>query len=402
MNGSYDAALYIHIPFCSRKCDYCDFYSITDYSCSADAVRQIGRQIESDKNAYGIRFFNTVYIGGGTPGSLAPELLASLLDRIREVHKDSLPSEVTLECNPENINDNSIKIWKDAGVNRISLGVQTFQDRFLGRAGRNSSRSSILKAIDSLKKFEGISLSLDLIQGLPGMNREDQLADLKEALEFGPDHISWYTLTLEEGTPLADEWNKRQSVSLKPEESERIWLEGCRMLEEAGYGRYEVSNFARPGKSSLHNRAYWEMRPYLGCGPGAVSMILNEKGEVERHRIRPDVVSYAEGEIILVDREIIGGRDFIKDFLLMGLRIIEGINLKAFRDLFGCGPERFFPDTMDRFCREGLLSLDENCLKTTSRGMDLLNTLLIDLFDELDRREPPAALNWPLSRAGFY
>ena len=394
MDSSYKAALYIHIPFCSRKCDYCDFFSITDYSYCLDTIEQICRQIEEDKKRYGISGFLSVYLGGGTPGSLPPELMTSLFSTITRVNGGSLPPEVTLECNPENVTPEALVLWMSCGINRISLGVQSFQDEFLIRAGRNSSRKKILRALKLLKKESSLTLNLDLIQGLPGMTAEDQLADLVDAVSFDPEHLSWYSLTLEQGTVLDTEWDTRQNRDLSPEMEEQIWVEGCLLLFRKGYSRYEVSNFARPGRECLHNKAYWKMNPYLGCGPGAVSMILNEHGQLQRHRIAKDVSSFAAGKIIRDQIEQPDPVEFLKDYLLMGLRLRDGISLKEFGKIFGHPPEAFFFRTLSS--HSSLIMQDKGFLKTTKEGLDVLNPLLIDLFEEIDTQTSFIPLQWPL------
>ncbi len=266
----YPAALYVHIPFCLSKCDYCDFFSITDYTRQTDTIQNIVRQIQEDRLLYGISHFSSVYIGGGTPGSVSPELISFLLNSIASINGGNLPSEVTMECNPGNVSVTSLEIWQNCGINRISLGIQTFRDESLKKAGRQSSSRQIYKALDLIKSHPGFNLSLDLIQGLPGMGREEQLADIEKAASFKPDHISWYSLTLEKGTVLAECWKERQNLDIAPEVEEQIWKEGCLALEKKGYHRYEISNFAKPGRESIHNSSYWHMSPYLGVGPGAV------------------------------------------------------------------------------------------------------------------------------------
>ena len=396
----HKAALYIHIPFCTRKCDYCDFFSICDYSYCWSVVQSIIKQIERDMTCYRIDGFSSVYMGGGTPGSIDPALIISILEKVKSVNRGSLPEEVTLECNPENIRPSSLEIWRSGGVNRISMGVQSFQDEFLERAGRNSRRQTIIKALGYLKDCPDFSVSLDLIQGLPGMNRKAQLKDLQEAISFQPDHISWYSLSLEEGTVLYDQWDKRQNLTLEEQEGDRIWKEGCLQLDQSGYKRYEVSNFAIKGCESRHNRAYWKMQPYLGCGPGAVSMVLNEDGEIERHRVVRDVPSYAAGQVKQEDREIIEGPDFIKDFLLMGLRMAEGVDLRSFSSIFGRPIEECIPGSLNKYLKNDFLFYSGNSLRATPAGLDMLNTMLIAFFNELDGTFSAGRVNWPFLAPG--
>ncbi len=399
--AGYSAALYIHIPFCTSKCDYCDFFSITDYSCVNDTVNAIVTQIEQEKSLYGIKDFSSVYIGGGTPGSLSPELIVYLMEALSRINGNSLPGEVTMECNPVNVSVQSLALWQSCGINRISLGVQTFRDSFLKLAGRRSSEQAIQKALDLISHHPGFTLSIDLIQGLPGMTREDQILDLQEAAGWRADHISWYSLTLENGTVLSDSWEKRQDLEITAEEEEEIWREGCLLLEEKGFRRYEVSNFARPGRECFHNKAYWQMRPFLGVGPGAVSMIRNPSGVLERHRVLRDVGRFASGIFEKEDVEILSPSDFLKDYFLMGLRMKEGISIGAFRQVFAKVPEEFIPRTISVNLKNGNMERREDSLFLNSRGLDLLNAVLVEIFTELDEITGPEGVNWPTEVAPY-
>ena len=396
----YSAALYIHIPFCSSKCDYCDFFSITDYSRVKDTIDGIVAQVKEDKNLYRIRNFSSIYIGGGTPGSLSPELIASLMDSLFRINGNRLPREVTMECNPVNVTSRSLAVWQSGGINRISLGVQTFRDPFLRKAGRKSSEKKIHKAIPLIKSQPGLNLSLDLIQGLPGMSGRDQLADLEEAVRYNPDHISWYTLSLEGGTVLTEQWEDRQDLNISAETEEQIWQEGCRLLEQNGYERYEVSNFAKPGRQCLHNKAYWRMKPYLGVGPGAVSMVREDQGKIRRHRVIRDVEAFASGKRDKDDVEILCPIDFMKDYFLMGLRMKEGINLKSFKNIFGFYPENFVSLTIEENLLKGNLARDDDFLFLTEKGLDLLNPILVEFFTELEEQTGPIRIDWPEGGAG--
>ncbi|MDA3957731.1 radical SAM family heme chaperone HemW [Oceanispirochaeta sp.] len=390
---AYPASLYIHIPFCKRKCDYCDFYSICDSSIELDLLEQIPRQIELLKKQFNLDLFKTVYLGGGTPGLIGSESLSGLLLSVQKINKSFLPSEITLECNPSNVTVEKMKAWKDMGITRISLGVQSFQDVFLKKAGRLSSRELILKALTLLKEASCFELNIDLIQGLPGMRGEDQLKDLEEALSWKPDHISWYSLILENGTVLEDSWEDRNGSLV--EDNDLSWESGCLFLENAGYERYEISNFCREGKKSLHNSSYWKLDPYLGCGPSAVSMLKDSSGLIRRFRTRADALNYSRGKFEYEDCESITSIDFLKDYLLMGLRLSEGIHLQTFEGIFGKTASELFPCSLKRWIERECLIQDCFSIRPSSRGMNLLNSILISIFEELDEQKSPLSLRWP-------
>ncbi len=381
-----ETAFYVHLPFCRCRCDYCDFYSERGRHPGNAYFEALTAQADSLCRAYSLSSFYTLYLGGGTPSMASPSSLKILFGWVKAFEGGALPGEITMECNPEDVCLSSLEDWKSLGISRLSMGVQSFQDEFLKRAGRKSSRKEIFQALDSIKQASArgvnFNLNLDIIQGLPGMSLEDQLNDLQQALSFNPGHISWYTLTLAEGTVLYEQWKQR--ITGREGDAEEVWLAGCALLEEAGYRRYEVSNFALPGRESRHNKAYWEMRPYLGCGPSAVSMLPRLNGEICRFRTSGNTAAFEKGVFHYCEEEVLSREEFLKDFLLMGLRLAQGIELKRFEKLFEVSLPNLFPKTLEYWCSRGILLLDEARLKAGRGGLDLLNPILVSFFEELD------------------
>ncbi|MDC7233451.1 MAG: radical SAM family heme chaperone HemW [Spirochaetales bacterium] len=394
MSGSYRAALYIHIPYCVQKCDYCDFYSSCDVSSSEALLRQIPLQLRELSVLYNVSGFSSLYLGGGTPALVNPLALEQMFSEIRVLNGGHLPGEVTMECNPRNVSAENLDIWMRSGINRISLGVQSFQDGFLARAGRKSSREAILRALNLLaERRSRLNLNIDLIQGLPGMDQSDQLQDVTEALDWQPDHLSWYSLIMEPGTRLSREWEERNGDL--DTDNENIWLAGCDLIENRGYRRYETSNFCLPGKESRHNSSYWRMEPYLGCGPAAVSMLRSDDDKIVRFKTRAAADEFSRGIVEYDDTEILDSAEFLKDFLMMGLRLSRGIELKRFKKIFGSSVAELIPDSLSLWEGRGCLLLTYDHLRCTEKGMDLLNSILISFFDEIDRRHPALPVNWP-------
>ncbi len=372
------ASLYIHIPYCLQKCHYCDFYSLRDQSTLRAFLGQVPKQVETLWKDYPLEGLGTIYLGGGTPGLVSPPLLKILLESFLPLQREK--KEVTLECNPSNISPEAVEAWKEMGITRISLGVQTFQKGVLNRLGREGKPEDILRGISIIQERSAMDLSVDLIQGLPGMEPLEGLADLQQAIKLGVDHLSWYSLTVEEGTVLG----KR---GYTPPEVDEVWEKGCRLLQEAGYERYEVSNFARNGKESEHNKGYWQMEPFMGCGPSAVSMLPHRGGDLHRFKTEAELIRYSQGEFRYSEYEILSPLEQLKDLLLMGLRLKKGIPLETFQGKFSRSPQELFPQTLETWIASGELLMDES-LRPSHRGMDRLNPILISLYRELEGFPP--------------
>jgi len=405
------ASLYLHVPFCAGACDYCDFYSVPAGaadprldSLAAALLRQSGALLRS----FVVEQVPTVYLGGGTPSLLGPRRLRRLLGGLQRL----LPApaaEITLEANPESVTPELLAACREGGVTRLSLGVQSFHRpsrQAVHRVGGSSFEEEMEKKLTLARDLFGEGWCADLITGLPFQTEAVLMEDIARLLAFRPGHVSLYALTLEEGTPLA----KRPHPALPGEdEADRLWIAGRDALLQAGYGQYEVSAFALPGRECRHNRRYWRLESWLGAGPAASGTMVDEAaGTALRLAFPPDVDAFlaaveAASPAYLPRTPADAGpfaqpldRDtLIRETLLMGFRTREGPDRAAFRRRFGLSLEELLPRTFSRWRDRGLLGADAKSL--TPEGLLFLNAFLREAFQELESRESPARQGTPFS-----
>ncbi|MEJ2093047.1 MAG: radical SAM family heme chaperone HemW [Syntrophobacterales bacterium] len=319
------AGLYIHVPFCRGKCPYCDFASGTDLSLIPDWLAALDREMEIYRD-FAPRF-DTIYLGGGTPSLLTPIQLKGLLDRLQKHFSCAPDTEITLEANPDDLSLPVLSQYRETGINRLSLGVQSFDDWELGFLGRRHDASQALRVLSLVREAGFDKLGIDLMYGLPGQTLPGWQKTLETALSFQPEHLSCYQLTVEEGTPLA----QRQAAGLfqsLPEEMERtFFLFTSRFLEDQGYLHYEISNFALgPANKSRHNCKYWNHTNYLGLGPAAHS-----HRDGRRWWNHDSLEEYCQaldaGQAPLAGWEDLTGEEKRWEALYLGLRTSDGISL---------------------------------------------------------------------------
>ena len=373
--------LYIHIPFCKAKCAYCDFYSLAHSEEKMDAyTAALLRHLEEvAPRAAGMQV-DTVYFGGGTPSYLGTARLIRILQTVQRRYDVTRDAEITLEANPDSAGDwRALRRLRRAGFNRLSLGVQSTDDELLRRIGRVHTCEQVQQAVTAARKAKLTNLSLDLIYGLPGQTMEDWQRTLADAVALGPEHLSCYGLKLEEGTPL---WQQRQALTLPDDDAQaEMYLYTVAALSEAGYGQYEISNFARAGRESRHNLKYWRMQEYAGFGPGAHS----DFGGVRYGYVR-DLDAYIAGRLVLAEAETDGtlARDF--EYVMLSLRTAEGIDRRTFENRYR---QRF--EAMERlFVRyeeAGLAQRTEGGWRLTPRGFLVSNSIIVALQEALGRQK---------------
>ncbi len=372
--------VYVHVPFCERVCPYCDFAVLAARPLTpgleARYVNALLAELEARRGAFAGRALSSLYLGGGTPSLLQPASVERLVDAVTGAFGADGRPELTLEVNPSSVERARLPAFRAAGVNRLSVGIQSFNDGVLRRLGRAHRAEEGRATLDSARAAGFASLSLDLIYAAPGQTREAYGADLDEVLRFAPDHVSTYELTVEEGTPYATAFRRGQLRA--PAEEDALWMmeRTAERLEAAGLRAYEISAFARTGHESRHNRRYWERRPVLGLGMGAWSTDPPQEGApYGLRRTNPrDLATYldrVERGLNASDRsaEVFDGPTARGEAVFLALRTVRGLDAKRFEAEFGASPRRFFAGAIDDLCGAGLLlESPDGGLRLTPRG----------------------------------
>lgn len=379
--------LYLHVPFCAARCPYCDFTITVVRKRPEQAYVEAllaelrGRWAGSPWRDGTLR---AVYIGGGTPSLLAPALIASLLDEVRRLAGEAFrPGEITLEANPEGITPAALGAWRRAGVDRLSLGAQSFDPGHLAFLGRKHRADDIRAAVASAREAGFDNLSLDLIYGLPGQDLRSLEADLDEAAALAPPHLSAYNLTLEPRTRMHRAWRQGR-LALPPEEVQAAMFERIEeRLGRAGLARYEISNFARPGFESIHNRHYWRRGSYLGVGVGAHSCVASEGGGRRWWNLRDHrryIARALAGEEVEEGAEELTAADARREWVFLRLRGAEGFCRAEFRETFARDIEEIFPGVLASLAAEGLVGASADRVALTRRGRLLSNEAFLRFF----------------------
>jgi oxygen-independent coproporphyrinogen-3 oxidase len=366
------AGLYVHIPFCSSRCSYCDFATgIYQSELAAAYVFALAREIRS--SAYNGANVDTIYFGGGTPSLLSPAQLDHLLSTLHDTFKIDAASEITLEINPGSADPEKLRAFRSLGINRASFGAQTFADAELAKLGRSHCAADTLKTFADLRRAGFANVSFDLIAGLPGQTLEGWRRNISQALELGPEHLSFYLLEVHSGTPLAE--HIRRGIQPEPDDD----LAGVMyqwMLEqasEAGYEHYEISNLCRPGFHSRHNVKYWIAEPYYGFGCSAHSY----DGQLRRWSNQRDVLKYVQmiesHQSPIVEEQQLTPADVRAEALFLGMRLMQGVDMHRYRESFGVDLRDEHGAELDRFCKAGLVEFDGDLIRLTRNGALLSN-----------------------------
>jgi putative oxygen-independent coproporphyrinogen III oxidase len=366
------AGLYVHIPFCSSRCSYCDFATgIYQSELAAAYVFALAREIRS--SAYNGANVDTIYFGGGTPSLLSPAQLDHLLSTLHDTFKIDAASEITLEINPGSADPEKLRAFRSLGINRASFGAQTFADAELAKLGRSHCAADTLKTFADLRRAGFANVSFDLIAGLPGQTLEGWRRNISQALELGPEHLSFYLLEVHSGTPLAE--HIRRGIQPEPDDD----LAGVMyqwMLEqasEAGYEHYEISNLCRPGFHSRHNVKYWIAEPYYGFGCSAHSY----DGQLRRWSNQRDVLKYVQTieshQSPIVEEQQLTPADVRAEALFLGMRLMQGVDMHRYRESFGVDLRDEHGAELDRFCKAGLVEFDGDLIRLTRNGALLSN-----------------------------
>ena len=395
MKNNNQLGIYIHIPFCVQKCVYCDFLSApATNDVKIKYIEALKKEIElvGLNNKEKDIEVNSIFFGGGTPSCIDPELIQSVLDTIKNNFRVNEFAEITIECNPGTLSEDKAYSYRNAGINRISFGLQSCDDKELKMLGRihdfDDSRDSFRMA----RNYVFNNINVDLMTGLPGQTKESLLKTLKTALAFKPEHISAYGLILEEGTVLFDRINEYPPIP--SEELDRQMYDITRKsFTKSGYVQYEISNYAKPGYECIHNLKYWNREEYLGFGIGAASFI-----DEKRYSNITDINSYIDITSKLMDEvmdnklinidlsslyasfEKLDINDAKEEFMFLGLRKIQGISILDYKEKFNQEIYEQYSKEIEDNINKGLLILENNRLKLTAKGIDISNTVMSDFI----------------------
>ena len=376
--------IYVHIPFCVKKCNYCDFLSApATMQVRKSYIEALIKQIEGYHSfvAEGNYEVKTIYFGGGTPSLLEVEEIGkvfSTLQRVFGLSKADLEAmEITLEANPGTFGKDKLLAYRKMGFNRISMGVQSMNNEELKLLGRVHTVEDFLENYRLARECGFDNINIDLMQSLPGQTLEDWEETLRKVVELNPEHISAYSLIIEEGTKFY-EWYADKEELLPDEETERaIYYRTEELLKEAGYERYEISNYAKPGKESLHNLSYWQGVDYLGLGLGASSLIKGERFSNEDN-LEKFVEAAKTG--LIKERNLLTKQEQMEEFMFLGLRVIKGVSKQEFLNRFYVTIEEVYGETLVRFEKERLLFIDEDRIALTKRGIDVSNYVFAEFL----------------------
>lgn len=385
-------SLYIHIPFCLSRCKYCDFFStvLQEDSIPEDYITALVNEIKFRLKKNNVKSLETIYIGGGTPSLLSQNQVNKIFDGIKSEVQINPDAEVTIEVNPDDVTEDLLKFYNSTSINRISCGIQSLNNSALSFCGRRADFKNCKKALDLFKKYWKKNLSLDIICGLPEETETTFIESLNTMIKYNPDHISMYSLTIEEETPLGQMYFNGD-LEYSFDYSDELWLKGYDILKKNNYAQYEVSNFCHSNKECKHNLKYWNHSDYIGCGSGGTGTVYNKDGSGNRWTNKKNIQEYcnywnkdsADGKIP-AEEEFISIEDSKFEFFMMGLRKRQGIFAQEYKDIFKEDlPEKYVSIFAKWNCK-GLLDINKTekdiNYSLNEKGILFLNSLLNELL----------------------
>lgn len=376
--------IYIHIPFCVSKCYYCDFLSApADEETKKRYMEALGREIQEKSGRYEEYEITSVFIGGGTPTSVEPEALCHLLAVVREGFAMRPDAEITMEMNPGAVTKEALVLYRKAGINRVSLGLQSANNKELISLGRIHTYQQFLKTYEQVREVGFENVNVDLMSALPGQDLESYKASLEKVINLSPppEHISAYSLIVEDGTPFYSAYEEgRLDLPCEDEEREMYHLTKS-YLKAHGYERYEISNYAKTGRECIHNMGYWTRKNYVGFGIGAASLVENE-----RFSNGEDLLEYLEYPCRCErNRQSLSMEEQMEEYLFLGLRICQGVDVNGFYQSFGKTLEQVYGEIIQKHERNGLLERafqeGKEWIRLTDEGMDVSNYVMADFLE---------------------
>lgn len=370
-------SLYIHIPFCISKCSYCSFTSFKyDFLSAEKYLKALELEIciRFFEKAFKKQKVNTIFVGGGTPTVLDDELIKKLFLILDEYFYLNDVSEFTVESNPNTLSKQKLKILKDFGVNRLSIGVQACQRRLLEILQRAHDYEHVIHSFELVRGVGFDNVNVDLIFGIPTQTLEEWEQSLKNIIDLQPEHIACYNLQLEEGTVLLERVRKGELESCHEELELKMYNRAIEMLVKEGYVHYEISNFSKPSYECKHNLCYWYNDDYAGVGLAAHSHVCGERLS-NTDDLKLYVEKLMKGTLPLQERILLSKQDMMSETVFMGLRLINGVNLKNFYDKFNINLTDVWPDQLDKLLSEGLVKISGDYLRLTKKGLPIANVV---------------------------
>ena len=370
--------LYVHIPFCVRKCQYCDFLSgPSDEETKDRYIEALLKEIRAAEHTEDSEIVS-VFIGGGTPSALKAEAIASIMRTLQEKFFFCEDAEVTIEANPGTVDPEKLTIYRNVGINRLSLGLQSTDAEELKLLGRIHSYEEFLKSYEWAREAGFSNINIDLMFAIPGQTGEAWRQHLYQVAELNPEHISAYSLIIEEGTPFAE-----QNLDLPDEDTEyQMYEDTAEILERYGYRQYEISNYAKQGYMCRHNAGYWQRLEYLGFGLGASSLYGGMRFS-NTHQMQEYLTDSRKPEQIRKDVTVLSRNEQIEEFMFLGLRMTEGISEKNFEENFNVRLMDIYGDILQKYEETGFMEHIETKWRLTRKGIHVSNHILADfLLDE--------------------
>lgn len=376
--------IYIHIPFCKRKCEYCDFKSYAGKEELVDEyikwlkyeVKEVGEgnRLDYENNLDKLAIVKTIYIGGGTPSLIDSKYINEILEVVKQNYTLENDLEITIEVNPGTVNQEKLEQYKKSGINRLSIGLQSTHDRLLKKLGRIHNYEEFLNTFKLARKVGFENINVDLMLGLPEQSIEDLKESVEEVIKLNPEHISVYSLIVEEGTPFYKKLEENQLELPKEEIERKMYWTVKQELEKAGYIHYEISNFAKAGFESKHNLSCWNQEEYIGFGTSAHSYTNNVRySNIDSMEEYIDNFKKESEADNFVFHEKQNEDSKMKEFMMLGLRKIEGVSIKEFKNRFTLNPIFVYRKELEKLVTEELIEIDGDKIKLTNKGLDLAN-----------------------------
>ena len=379
-----DIGIYVHIPFCKHKCYYCDFISYANKESLVERyinvlIREItdvatGNRLDYENGIDELFNVNTIYIGGGTPSFIESKYIVNIISTIKEYFKINENAQITWEINPGTVNENKLKDYFNAGVNRLSIGLQATNDSLLKEIGRIHTYEEFLNTYKLARKIGFKNINADLMIGLPKQTIEDVEKAVNDLIKLGLEHISVYSLILEEGTVLEEQIRSGKLKLPEDEEEREMYWKVKSILEANGYIHYEISNFAKKGYESQHNLDCWRQKEYVGFGVAAHSY-TNDVRYSNIENLEEYIENYENDKLeeTFIFNEKLTHNMKVKEYMMLGLRKLNGVSIQEFKEKFAANPIYVFKNELEKLVNEDLLEIDGDYIRLTKRGLDLAN-----------------------------